>query len=138
MGSKALIGLCHVDRKMNEKILLVNDDLDILRLVGLMLERQGFLIHGTNSADQVMEIAISERPDLIVLDDELHGISAHELIKQLRTDKSTAEIPIILWIVSSHSYEVIIGSQYQADAYLTKPIQPGEFQTQIQVVLAQS
>lgn len=138
MGSNALIGLCHVDQKMNEKILLVNDDLDILRLVGIMLERQGFLIHSTTSADQAMDIAISERPDLIVLDDGLPGISAHELIKQFRSDQSTAEIPIILWIVNSHSYEVIIGSKYQADAYLTKPIQPGKFLTQIQAALTRS
>jgi len=123
---------------MNEKILLVNDDLDILRLVGLMLERQGFHIHGTTSADQVMDIAISERPDLIVLNDAMPGISAHELIKQLRTDQSTAEIPIILWVGGSPPSDVIIGSKYEANAYMTRPISPHEFLTQIKAALARS
>ena len=69
---------------MPEKILIIDDDLDTIRLVGLMLQKQGFQIAAANSGPQGLEMALSESPDLILLDVMMPGMDGFVVADELR------------------------------------------------------
>ncbi|MCZ7554394.1 MAG: response regulator [Anaerolineales bacterium] len=70
---------------MAEKILVVDDDLDTLRLVGLMLERQGYRIMAASSGQQALSMIYSERPDLVLLDLMMPDMDGIEVARRLRS-----------------------------------------------------
>jgi pilus assembly protein CpaE len=76
---------------MPEKILLVDDDLDTLRLVGLMLERQGYEVCTAKDGTQGLSMATSEIPDLVLLDVMMPDIDGYEVARRLRADPLTAD-----------------------------------------------
>ena len=111
---------------MEEKILIVDDDVDTLRLVGLMLQRQGYQIVAANHGSQALRMAISELPDLILLDIMMPEVDGYEVTRRLRADFRTRDIPIILFTAKSQVEDRATGLKAGADDYLTKPIQPTE------------
>ncbi len=116
---------------MAEKILIVDDDLETLRLVGLMLQRQGYEIVAANNGTQAMGMARTEKPALIVLDIMMPDIDGYEVTKQLRNDPDTANIPIILFTAKSQVDDKVQGYESGADDYLTKPVHPAELVAKI-------
>jgi DNA-binding response OmpR family regulator len=82
---------------MPEKILVVDDDVDTLRLVGLMLQRQGYEIVAASSGRQALSMARSDDPDLIILDVMMPDMDGYEVTRRLRSDQSTSTIPIIMF-----------------------------------------
>jgi CheY-like chemotaxis protein len=107
-----------------EKILIVDDDIDTLRLIGLMLQRQGYQIVAANHGNQALRIAINEAPDLILLDIMMPDLDGFEVTRRLREDSRTGHIPIILFTAKSQQEDRETGLKAGADGYLTKPIQP--------------
>jgi len=123
---------------MPEKILLVDDDLDTLRLVGLMLQRQGYTVSAANSGAQALAQAEKELPDLILLDIMMPEMDGYEVAKRLRASEKTANIPIIMFTAKSQVDDKIMGFEAGADDYLTKPTQPRELFAHIKAVLART
>jgi pilus assembly protein CpaE len=123
---------------MPEKILLVDDDLDTLRLVGLMLERQGYEIRATKDGLQALAIAEAELPDIILLDIMMPEMDGYEVTRRLRGNPVTTDIPIILFTAKSQVDDKVMGYEAGADAFLTKPTQPRELFAQMKAVLARS
>lgn len=120
---------------MAQKILIVDDDLETLRLVGLMLQRQGFEIVAANNGTQAMGIARNEKPDLIVLDIMMPDLDGYEVTQQLRKDPDTAPIPIILFTAKGLVEDKVKGYEVGADDYLTKPVHPAELVAKIKGLL---
>ncbi len=120
---------------MAEKILVVDDDLDTLRLVGLMLERQGYQIVASSTGRQALELANSEHPDLILLDLMMPDIDGVEVARQLRSDPATKDILIIMFTAKSQVDDKLEGFDAGADDYLTKPTQPRELMAHVKAVL---
>ncbi len=120
---------------MAHKILIVDDDLETLRLVGLMLQRQGYEIVAANNGTQAMGMARTEKPALIVLDIMMPDIDGYEVTKQLRTDPDTANIPIILFTAKSQVDDKVQGYEAGADDYLTKPVHPAELVVKVKGLL---
>jgi CheY-like chemotaxis protein/MinD-like ATPase involved in chromosome partitioning or flagellar assembly len=123
---------------MAEKILVVDDDLDTLRLVGLMLERQGYKIMAAPNGRQALTLAKSQKPDLILLDLMMPDMDGGEVARQLRASPETQDILIIMFTAKSQAEDKVAGFDAGADDYLTKPTQPGELVAHVKAVLKRS
>jgi pilus assembly protein CpaE len=121
---------------MAEKLLIVDDDVDTLRLVGLMLQRQGYQIVAANNGHQALIMAQSEEPDLILLDVMMPDMDGYEVTRRLRANISTNTIPIIMFTAKSQVDDKVSGYEVGADDYLTKPTQPRELFAHVKAVLA--
>jgi len=121
---------------MAEKILIVDDDMETLRLVGLMLQRQGYQIVAASNGTQALGLTRNEKPDLIVLDVMMPDMDGYEVTRQLRQDKETLDIPIILFTAKSQVDDKVTGYEVGADDYLTKPVHPAELVAHIKALLA--
>jgi len=123
---------------MAERILLVDDDIDTLRLVGLMLQRQGFEVQVASNGPQALTMAKAESPDLIVLDVMMPEMDGYEVARNLRADPTTGEIPIIMFTAKAEVDDKVAGFEAGVDDYLTKPTQPRELIAHIRAVLARA
>jgi pilus assembly protein CpaE len=123
---------------MPEKILIVDDDTDTIRLVGMMLEKQGYLIFAANNGKTAISSAKKEIPDLILLDVMMPGIDGFEVTRMLRADPETGQIPIILFTAKSEMDDKLLGFELGADDYLVKPVQTRELLARVKAVLARS
>jgi CheY-like chemotaxis protein len=121
---------------MAEKILIVDDDLDTLRLVGLMLQHQGYRINAASSGIQSILMAQTDKPDLILLDIMMPEMDGYEVARKLRSDPNTSNIPIIMFTAKTQVDDKVAGFEAGADDYLTKPTQPRELFAHVKAVLA--
>lgn len=123
---------------MAEKLLIVDDEADTLKLVALMLERQGYDVITASNGPSALGLIKSDQPDLILLDVMMPGMDGYEVARQLRADPETEDLPIIMFTAKTQVDDKIMGLESGADAYLTKPTQPRELFAQVKVVLARS
>lgn len=123
---------------MAEKILIIDDDLDTLRLVGLMLQKQGYSIMAASSGAQGLEMAFESPPDLVLLDVMMPGMDGYEVARQLRANTLTANIPILMFTAKSQLDDKVTGFEAGADDYLTKPTHPSELQAHVKALLARA
>lgn len=121
---------------MPEKILIVDDDVDTLRLVGLMLQRQGYDIVAASNGHQAVSMAQAETPDLILLDVMMPDMDGYEVTRQIRAIPEIAGVPIIMFTAKSQVDDKVTGFEVGADDYLTKPTQPRELFAHVKAVLA--
>lgn len=121
---------------MAEKILLADDDFDTLRLVGMMLESKGYQIIAANSGEKAIELTKKEHPDLIILDIMMPGMDGFEVTRQLKTDRETSAIPVIIFTAKSHTEDKVLGLESGADVYLTKPISSRELLAHVKSALS--
>ena len=123
---------------MPEKILIVDDDHDTLRLVGLMLHRQGYKILASTNGTQALSLAQSENPDLILLDVMMPDMDGYEVTRRLRNNPKTNLIPIIMFTAKTLVDDKVQGFDAGVDDYLTKPTQPRELFAHVKAVLARA
>lgn len=123
---------------MAEKILIIDDDLDTLRLVGLMLQKQGYQISAASNGSQGLTKAFEERPDLILLDVMMPDMDGYEVTRRLRKNPATDTIPILLFTAKTQLDDKVTGFEVGADDYLTKPTHPTELQAHVRALLARS
>jgi len=123
---------------MPEKILIIDDDLDTLRLVGLMLQKQGYLISAASNGAQGLAKAFEERPDLILLDVMMPDMDGYEVTRRLRKNPTTASTPVLLFTAKTQLDDKVMGFEVGADDYLTKPTHPTELQAHVKALLARS
>ncbi|MEJ5224304.1 MAG: response regulator, partial [Anaerolineales bacterium] len=123
---------------MPERILIIDDDLDTLRLVGLMLQKQGYQILAANNGVQGLQQAGEHLPDLILLDVMMPGMDGYEVARRLRANPSTAGIPILMFTAKAQLDDKVQGFEAGADDYLTKPTHPTELQAHVKALLART
>lgn len=121
---------------MAEKILVVDDDIDSLKLIGLMLQRSGYEVSVASSGAQALSKASSERPDLIILDIMMPDMSGLEVCRRLRQAPETKQIPIIMFTAKTLIDDKVAGFEAGADDYLTKPTHPAELASRVKTMLA--
>ncbi len=107
-----------------KKILIVEDEKDILQLVKLYLEKEGYRTVTASTGSEGLAQVRSEKPDLLVLDLMLPEIDGLEICKRLRSAPDTAMIPIIMLTAKAEESDTIIGLELGADDYVTKPFSP--------------
>jgi len=117
------------------KVLIVDDDPDIRRLVEMVLGREGFLATSVESAQEAYKKIAASKPDLIVLDLQLPDEDGFTVCKKLRMDPSTTHIPILMLTVQSVDSYKIAGLELGADDYVIKPFNQGELAARIKAIL---
>lgn len=118
-----------------EKILIVDDEKDILELVRLSLEREGYQVVCAESGEKALELAGTAKPDLVVLDLMLPGIDGLEVAKSIRNDARIKTIPILMLSAKGEESDIITGLELGADDYVTKPFSPKILIARIRSVL---
>ncbi len=106
------------------KVVLVDDDLDILEAIQAMLEDEGYIVVTTDRGEDVVEISLLEHPHLIVLDMLLSGKDGREIAKQLKSQESTRHIPILM--LSAHPRAAKESQDFAINGFLAKPFEMDE------------
>ncbi len=109
-----------------KRILVVDDERHIVRLVQVNLERQGYEVITAYDGVECLEKAKTGKPDLIVLDVMMPRMDGFEALQRLKTDPETSHIPVVMLTARAQDRDVLQGYQYGADLYLTKPFSPLE------------
>jgi two-component system phosphate regulon response regulator PhoB len=117
------------------RILVIDDEKDLIELVRYNLEKEGFLVRGAQDGESGLAAAMKETPDLIVVDLMLPGVDGLDVCRSLRLEKRTAHIPIIMLTAKSSEPDRILGLELGADDYVTKPFSPRELIARIKAVL---
>ena len=123
---------------MAEKILIIDDDADTLKLVGMMLQKQGYQIIASANGEQGLAQAETETPDLILLDVMMPEMDGYEVARRLRANSLTTNTPILMFTAKLQLEDKVAGFEAGADDYLTKPTHPSELSTHIKALLAHS
>ena len=118
-----------------EKILVVDDEEDILELVRYNLEREGFRVTCAESGEKAMARTRQETPDLIVLDLMLPGIDGLEVARRLKQNQKTAGLPVVMLTAKGEEADIVTGLELGADDYITKPFSPRVLIARIKAVL---
>lgn len=121
---------------MAKKILTCDDERNIVRLIQVNLERQGYDVVTAYNGRECLEVVEREHPDLIVLDlmmPEMHGF---EVLEVLKKNPETAQIPVIMLTARTQDQDVLKGWQAGVECYLTKPFNPIELITFIKRIFA--
>ena len=111
---------------MQHKILVVDDEADVIDLLVMNLRAAGFLVVAVEDGATALAKARSEAPSLIILDLMLPGMSGLEICKVLKGDVATRQIPIIMLTAKGEEVDKIVGLELGADDYVTKPFSPRE------------
>ena len=120
------------------RILIVDDEKDIIDLVSLHLANEGCEVCAVTNGLDVLEAAARDKPQLIVLDIMLPGMDGWQVFKQLRTDVRTRGIPVLMLSARSQAHDRINGLEMGADDYLTKPFSPRELVLRVKAILRRS
>ena len=120
---------------MSERILVVDDEPDLLELVRLNLSQAGFQVDTAASGSAAMKSLQAARPDLMVLDLMLPDLSGADLCRKLRSDPKYAELPIIMLTARADEVDRVVGFELGADDYVTKPFSPRELVLRVRAVL---
>ena len=120
---------------MKEKILIVEDEKDIVKMLEYNLKKEGFRTISAQDGEDALEYAIREHPDLIILDLMLPGMDGLEVCKELKKETKTALIPMIMLTAKAQESDKVVGLELGADDYVTKPFSPRELIARIKAVL---
>ncbi|MDK1028525.1 MAG: response regulator, partial [Anaerolineae bacterium] len=120
---------------MAAKILIIDDDLDTLRLVGLMLKREGYQILEATNGQLGLDRALEDKPNLILLDIMMPDMDGYEVARRLSQDQVTDGIPILMFSAKTQLDDKVAGFEVGADDYLTKPTNPSELQAHVKALL---
>lgn len=118
-----------------QKILIVEDERDIADLIGFNLQRNGYEVLKAHDGISGTEVAMRERPALIILDLMLPGRDGFAVFRELKRDSRTANTPVIMLTARAQTEDRIQGLEVGADDYLTKPFSPKELMLRVQAVL---
>jgi DNA-binding response OmpR family regulator len=118
----------------SKKILIVEDEPDILKLVTLYLEKEGYRTVSAASGMEGLRQVKQEKPDLVVLDLMLPEIDGLEVCRRLRSVPATAMLPIIMLTAKAEESDTIIGLELGADDYVTKPFSLKTFVARIKAL----
>ena len=120
---------------MPVKVLVIDDEVDIVALVRYHLEKAGMqCLEGVDGAT-ALRLIREHRPDLLLLDLMLPGLDGLEICRQLRRDPATAHLPIIMLTAKAEEVDRVVGLEVGADDYVVKPFSPRELIARVRAIL---
>ena len=120
---------------MQDTVLVVEDEPDVVDLLRYNLGKAGFQVLIAGTGDRGLDMARKMRPDIIVLDLMLPGMTGHEVCRALKADRDTEVIPIVMLTARGEPHERVKGLELGADDYVTKPFSPRELVLRVQALL---
>ncbi len=118
-----------------EKILVVDDEEDILELVRYNLSKERYRVSSALSGEIALQKAREERPDLILLDLMLPGLDGLTVCRELKRDPLTSSTPIVMLTAKGEDADIVVGLELGADDYIVKPFSPRVLEARIKAVL---
>ena len=118
-----------------ERILVVEDEEDILELVRYNLVKEGYQVAGALTGEDALKKARAEMFDLIVLDLMLPGIDGLDVAKKLKGDQKTGQVPILMLTAKGEEADIVTGLELGADDYVTKPFSPRVLIARVRAIL---
>lgn len=117
------------------KILVVEDEPDIRKLVQYNLAQERFKVFEAENGEQALKMVQRDRPNLVILDLMLPGLSGLELCRILRDRADTAQLPILMLTAKAGEADKVVGLEMGADDYLAKPFSPRELVARVRAIL---
>lgn len=118
-----------------KKIVVVEDETDILELLSYNLQKEGFRVVCVRDGEQALQTIQKENPELILLDLMLPGVDGLEVCRRVRQDPTTRNIPIIMVTAKGEESDIVAGLSIGADDYIPKPFSPRELVARVKAVL---
>lgn len=115
-----------------KKVLVVDDDQNIVEVLRLYFDKDGFAVVSCNTGDKAVETFQTSQPDLVVLDLMLPGKDGYDICREIR---KTSDVPIIMLTARSDTLDKVVGLELGADDYLQKPFEPKELLARVKAVL---
>src|SRR3989339_989274 len=116
---------------MLNKILLVDDEADIINIVTFSLQKAGYSVLVAGTGIEALEKAVTELPDLILLDINLPQMTGYEVCSRLKSAEETKNIPVVFMSASTENIREN-AMKYGADGFIIKPFEPGAFISKIE------
>lgn len=116
-------------------IVIIEDEPDILELLGYTLRREGFEVMTSSSGDTGLNLVKKQKPDLVLLDLMLPQKDGLEICRELKANTNTKNIPIIMVTAKSEESDIVLGLGMHADDYICKPFSPRELVARVRAVL---
>ena len=120
---------------VKKRILAIDDEVRVLTMIRKRLEFTGYEVITATDGREGLQLARSEKPDLIVLDIILPNLDGYQICARLKADESLKNIPILMLTARSQAKDVEEGMKVGADAYMTKPYDPELFVKQVESLL---
>ena len=124
-----------MDTGSGRKILIIEDETDVADLLTLNLRKAGYRISTAADGAGGLQKARDDKPDLIILDLMLPKMSGLEVCKILKGDTATAQLPVLMLTARAEEIDRIVGLEFGADDYVTKPFSPREIVLRIRAIL---
>jgi DNA-binding response OmpR family regulator len=121
-----------------ERVLIVDDDPDIVRLVRYNLTHSGYDVQSAGSGREALELVQKQPPDLVVLDVMLPDVDGLEVCRTLRQQSSSRRIPILMLTARGEEIDRVVGFELGADDYVSKPFSPRELVLRVKSILRRS
>jgi len=118
-----------------EKLLVVEDEEDILELVSYTLTKEGYEVLAVKTGEDGLQKARSEAPDLVVLDLMLPGVDGLEVCRELKSEADTSQIAVVMLTARGEEADIVAGLELGADDYITKPFSPRVLLARVKAVL---
>jgi two-component system alkaline phosphatase synthesis response regulator PhoP len=119
----------------NEKILIVDDEKDILEFLKYNFEKEGYAVYTAENGIEGKSLAFKNKPDLIILDIMMPGLDGVELCKDLRESPDFTDTLIVFLTARGEDYSQIAGFEVGADDYITKPVKPRVLLARVKALL---
>jgi two-component system, OmpR family, alkaline phosphatase synthesis response regulator PhoP len=123
---------------VGQKILVVEDEPDIRKLINYNLAQERFKVLEAEDGEQALKLLQREKPNLVILDLMLPGLSGLELCKILRDRTDTTHLPILMLTAKAGEADKVVGLEMGADDYLAKPFSPREMVARVRAILRRS
>lgn len=120
------------------RILVIDDDANLLRVMGVLLERANYAFHAATNGVEGLAVAERVKPDLVVLDMAMPFMKGTEVCRRLREQPGTSRLPILMMSNLERIEDKLAGFQAGADDYVTKPVNPKELLARINALLVRS
>lgn len=122
---------------MNKEILCIDDDVGIIELVQLIMQRDGFSVRGASSGAEGLSALRANAPGVVLLDIMMPEMDGWETYKHIKSDPALKDIPVVILTARNSSFEEVIARERAGvDDYITKPFTPQELRDRVKKVLA--
>jgi CheY-like chemotaxis protein len=120
---------------MSQKVLIVDDNPDSVAIMRSILENRGYQVHVAASGTEALQVVSTHALDLVLLDVMMPEMSGIEVLQQIKDNSQTGRLAVILVTAKTHDEDVMVGYQYGADYYITKPFTAKQLLYGIELVL---
>jgi two-component system phosphate regulon response regulator PhoB len=119
----------------NEKVLVVEDEVDIFELIRYNLTKEGYRVEGVDSGEEALKRIRADMPDLVLLDLMLPGMDGLDVCRVMRADPKTQTVPVVMVTAKGGEADIVVGLEIGADDYLPKPFSPRVLIARVKAVL---